>query len=103
MTDLEFAGELVDRLNGLLATPGGRDAVSAVFGCRVQLGPRTGVRHHPTIQAFALSETHSLVGPLSILNGICGAHPDGYGLVAAIVDDDTGNLDRFEVTEPRRA
>lgn len=96
--DLVLARSLVDRLNGLIVDPAIRRDVSALLRVRVECSPAA--ETHPTIQASRG------LGFLGLLNGAVGVFKggprDGWGLVAALVDEHTGEVQRFALTHEVR-
>lgn len=119
MTGPELAKVLVDRLNELIADPEIRTAVRELIGTRVEFSGDVAraLAVHPTIQVGAppgfnpadsddVADLRSVdLGPVGLLNGICGADGHGTGYLAYRVDTgpdgELGQLIEFVVLEPR--
>jgi hypothetical protein len=92
------AQEIVHRLNTMIEDDergpqlGVRDLLHRMCETRLPVSPELAAEHS-TIQAGP----NSTVGLLGVLNGICGAWSDGYGLIAGVFDED-GKLVRFVMT-----
>lgn len=87
--------EVVAFMNEALETD--REAISYLVGNRVVCTQV--MADHPTIQVAkrqveGIGEAYT-VGLLGLLNGLCGAREDGWGFIAAVVEDD-GMVSRFE-------
>ena len=90
-SDRETAERLVDLLNELLRID--HQAISCLINNRVPAN--TELANHPTVQTF-MDANGFTVGPLGLLNGLCGVTPDGLGHIVAIYsDEDTPVLQRF--------
>lgn len=70
------------------------DAVSELVGHRVSCNER--LAEHPTIQVWV-----DKVGILGILNGLFGADSQGFGAIAADIEDETGKVTGFKVISSR--
>jgi hypothetical protein len=94
--DVDLADEIIGRLNALIGDPPIRNDVHALIQQRIEV--TQACREHPTIQASS-----GRLGFLGLLNGIVGAvvdgQYDGYGLIAAVIDDQTGQLVKFVRTD----
>lgn len=105
LTDKELAEEIINRLNKLCAeSEEVRHLLGRLCDTRVNVSEHLG-RDHPTIQAIMVNdgiEDHYQVGLLGILNGLVGPHEDNkwWGYIAAITDDDTGELLKFGWSTP---
>ncbi len=102
MIDAHIARRIVELMNEALALDPG--AVNALCGQRVDCNEEIG--DHESIQVLLGQENEMgdglQVGLLGILNGIAGADDrDHWGAVSAIVDKESGAIERFEVLEDR--
>ncbi len=70
-------------------------AIEALIEQRVPCNQALG--DHPTIQCLSEQPDECLLGMLGILNGICGVDEKGWGPIAAVYDDDTKRLLRFDL------
>ncbi len=101
MTNEELADILIERLNELTRDLNIRMDVGSLIEARVKVTQQTA--DHPTIQ---VTEKGPLgpweLGVLGLLNGLCGAIPDGpkkgYGYITAVIDDN-GFLESFRRTD----
>lgn len=80
------------------------DAVASLMRARVPCNEALAT--HPTVQVGrgAAREPQCYeVGILGVLNGYCGVYGSGvragWGPITAIVDEDTGFVERFELTK----
>ncbi len=80
--DIETAHKVVAFLNDLLEYD--RPAVAALIANRVPCNKK--MAEHPTVQVNAQHGGYH-VGLLGILNGLCGAKENGWGLITAHFDD----------------
>lgn len=88
------AASVVEFLNELLKVD--RCAVAALLANRVPCNQA--MADHPTVQVAAQHGGYH-VGMFGILNGLFGTHPDGWGKMMYIFDDDH-NLVEFALTDP---
>lgn len=82
--ELDLAADrAIDMLNDALQ----RDpvAISALVAARVPCNEV--LADHDTIQVW-FKDGEYRIGLLGVLNGLFGKHNDGYGRIAAVVDDD---------------
>lgn len=90
----EFTPKVVDYLNGLIRCDqkAMQDLLRRRVPCNVKLAC------HPTCQCIANKDgTDATVGMLGVLNGLFGIDPDGWGPIAAVIEDD-GSLSGFICT-----
>lgn len=74
------------------------DAITSLMNARVPCS--NAMACHPTIQVRLNKELGVYsVGLLGILNGLCGAREDGWGFIAAVLDDASGDILKFERLE----
>ncbi len=75
------------------------DAITKLVASKVECNDVLG--DHPTIQCGQKDSPDGpvTVGLLGILNGIFGIRSDGYGHISAIVDQVSGRIIRFEMTD----
>lgn len=90
--DIELARRIVHLLNEAYALD--PVAVHALVEYRVQASEALAA--HPTIQV--IDDSPPVVGMLGFFNGLVGADKSGWGLVAAVFDDEE-KLIRFELRQ----
>lgn len=79
--DLELAQRICDYLNDLLEYD--RPAIAAMMANRIPCSRE--MADHPTVQV-SVQHGGFHVGLLGVMNGLCGVHDDGYGLISAVFD-----------------
>jgi hypothetical protein len=89
--DLVLAHRIAGFLNGLLPTD--EAAITAIVEHRVPCSEQIAV--HPTIQVGCEVSGAPRLGVLGLLNGLCGAYPDGNGAIIAGVRN--GQIKHFAV------
>lgn len=94
LPDEELAARVVEFLNELLKLD--RPAVAALIANRVPCNEE--LANHPSVQVAAQHGGYH-VGMLGVLNGLCGAGADRYGLIEAVFEE--GGLHHFQVRPPR--
>lgn len=82
--DEQLAARVVAFLNELLELD--RPAIAALISNRVPCNAR--LAEHPDVQV-GVQHGGFNVGLLGLLNGLCGAREDGYGLIQAIYEGDS--------------
>lgn len=73
---------VVNFLNDLVELD--RPAIAALIANRIPCNQL--LADHPTVQVAATAGGYH-VGLLGILNGLCGVMEDGYGYIAAVLDE----------------
>ena len=96
--NLEAVRQAVEVLNEALLND--RHAIEALFAHRV---PATeALANHPTIQVLFNPIGNPTLGTLGLINGLFGVDDQGWGLIAAIVDEkNQSRIERFIVREPK--
>ena len=93
---MAMAQRIVTLLNELLEKD--RPAIAALIANRVPCNEA--MADHPTLQVSA-QHGGFFLGPLGLLNGICGIHVDGMGPIEAVFSDPEpgrfANLLKFRV------
>lgn len=92
--DFAMASRAVRVMNELLQLD--PDAVQWLLRCRVLCNKS--LADHPTVQVRDNGGGYD-IGFVGVLNAICGAHKNGLGAVAAVVDE-AGKIERFVVLNP---
>jgi len=95
-TDL-LSGSLVDRFLDVLnrAVTSDVEAMTAIIESRVPCNQA--LADDPTIQCGGYDGEPYTVGPLGLINGLCGIDPNtGYGAIQMVIDDETGQIRHFE-------
>ena len=97
MIDARIARRIVELMNEALELD--PIAMNDLYSYRVPVS--SSFTDHPSIQVGKPNEAgFNTVGLMGILNGIAGADDRSHwGAIAAIVDTESGKLDRFEVLE----
>lgn len=90
--ELEASRRAVRVLNEALAAD---PSVAKLFKQRVCINQA--LADHPTIQVSSEGGV-TTVGVLGLINGLFGIRSDGYGHITAVVDEKTGEIQRFEET-----
>src|SRR5688500_5082379 len=104
-TDREIAEFIVARLNALIVDPAIRADVRRLLSLRIECSHATA--NHPTIQVGwdVGAGSPPEFGILGLLNGIVGTISggkfDGWGYIAACLDETSGELVRFAITDCR--
>jgi len=104
VTNEHIAGQIILRLNTLIADPEVRVVVQEMLKRRIPVGPR--IANHMTIQTEpGTDEGIHWLGILGLLNGLLGCVDDGAstqhgnGFIQAVFTED-GLLVRFERATP---
>lgn len=77
-----FAKRIVEVLNSALEAD--RAAITLLIKSHVNCNKT--LAEHPSIQVRGYNNGQYSVGPLGVINGLAGTHPNGYGRIAAIFD-----------------
>ena len=100
--DEDLADNIILRLNELLTDKGLAKDICDLFARGV---PARVTTDHPTVRLLVRSDSagpYHVLNALGLINGFIGAVPSGYkqgwGYITA-VEDDHGNIVRFERTE----
>lgn len=102
MNEREVALFLVNKLNGLLKVPGVRADIARLMETTIPASPDTCAQVE--LQKRTDPETGEyLLSVLGLLNGVVGAIPEGkrqgWGLIAMIFDNDSGECIGFGLTD----
>jgi hypothetical protein len=90
------AQDVVDLLNEMLE----KDPIATRELCETRVPCNQDIADHESIQVTSNPEkTNPRVGIIGVLNGFFGVDSKGYGPIAMNVDEETGDILKFEINQ----